>query len=186
MGQKRMRVTKQSLQASAYHEAGHAIADVRFECICDRVTIVQCQEDGTLGRERSVYGGDAEHRLIACLAGYAAEIEHDPRSEPQAKLGATDDFDKARGCLRELGVKCLLAPWHKKTRQFVRDNWRAIDMVARDLVEVKTLDGYEVELIVNIADGEPDAIEALANHRLMIGHSGTRQFPFTVMQLSEE
>jgi ATP-dependent Zn protease len=183
----RKQVTRQSLRTVAYHEAGHAVADIRFDFAFDRVTIIPSESDGTLGHAKSVYGADDEHQVIDYLAGYAAEIEVDPESKAQAKLGASDDFDRARDCLRRLGVKCRLDPWHRKAHRFVRDNWHAIDMIARDLVELKTLDGDEVALIVNIADGEPDATEALAKHRAyFLGRKGTQQFPFTVKQPLEE
>ncbi len=185
---------------TAYHEAGHAVADVRFAFHCAHVTIVPRKKVGTLGLETSIDGDyydyeresnrevatinpeQAKYQLIVLLAGYAAEIEKDPASKSQAKIGAESDIAKARDIHRRLGGKGTFAPWFRKARAFVRSNWRAINMVARDLIETKTLDGTEVETIVSIADGEPDAKEGLARYRDFIGRKGTRQFPFKIVQ----
>jgi hypothetical protein len=105
-------------------------------------------------------------------------LPRNPASKSQAKIGAEPDIAKARDIHRRLGAKGTFAPWFRKARAFVRSNWRAIDMVARDLIETETLDGTEVETIVSIADGEPDAKEGLTRYRLLIGRKGTLQFPF--------
>jgi hypothetical protein len=111
---------------------------------------------------------------------YAAETECDPNRHLEAKAGASSDMEQARRILHELGARRDLKPWIFKARQFVRKNWNAIDMVARDLIETKTLDDTEVSEIVRIADGETDAPAGLARYRLLIGRKGTKQFPFTV------
>jgi hypothetical protein len=58
-------------------------------------------------------------------------------------------------------------------------------MVARELLEVKMLDGDEVSLIVGIADGKAAALQDLSTHRRAIeghlnawrGRAYSRQFP---------
>ena len=94
------------------------------------------------------------------------------------RVGQELQLATARDIHRRLGAKGTLAPWFRKARAFVHSNWRAIEMVARDLIETKTLDGTEVETIVSIADGEPDAKEGLTRYRLLRGSKGTLQFPF--------
>ena len=62
----------------------------------------------------------------------------------------------------------------------MKQDWEAIELVARDLLEPKTLDEAEVECLVGIADGEENAIENLARYRVLCDKSGTSQFPFRV------
>ena len=186
---------------TAYHEAAHAVADVRFGFQCKEVTIVSCKEAGISGQATSVDSGyynderepgrnvstlnveRAKSQLIVLLAGYAAALEKDPTSKSRrVKIRAADDIAEARSILHELGDNGTIAPWFRKALAFVRSNWRAIDMVARDLIEVKRLDGTEVDAIVGIADGEPDAKVELAQYRSARGLKGTRQFPFKIVQ----
>ena len=51
-------------------------------------------------------------------------------------------------------------------------------MVARELLYTKQLDDGELEFIVAIIDGEPDAREALAKYRVLSGRGPTPNFPF--------
>jgi len=65
----------------AYHEAGHAVADLLFDHAPDCVSIVPCQDRGTLGHECHLDGEDSTpegcRRLaIACYAGAEAEKQY--------------------------------------------------------------------------------------------------------------
>ena len=122
----------------------------------------------------------AEQHVIACLAGYAAQVAHNPSCVKTARLGAWDDFEQARIALRRMGKNRRLDTWKRKAQRFVKQNWKAIELVARDLLELKTLDGEEVEYLVGVADGEEDAVVNLARYRGLCGKSGTSQFPFRV------
>jgi len=123
----------------------------------------------------------AEQHVIACLAGYAAEVAHTiPSCVKTARLGAWDDFDRARSALRRMGGNTRLDIWKCRAQWFVERDWKAIQLVANDLLELKTLDDAEVECLVGIADGEENAIETLARYRALCGKSGTSQFPFVV------
>jgi hypothetical protein len=135
----------------------------------------------TAGKDRSVVtisAKKAEQHVIACLVGYAAQVAHNPSCVTVARLGAWDDFEQARTALRLMGKNTRLDTRKRKAQRFVDQNWKAIELVARDLLELKTLDGGEVECLVGIADGEEDAIETLARYRVLCGKSGTSQFPF--------
>ena len=79
-----------------------------------------------------------------------------------------------------MGKNTRLDTWKRKAQRFVEQDWKAIELVARDLLELKTLDGVEVECLVGIADEEENAIETLAKYRVLSGKSGTSQFPFMV------
>jgi len=51
---RRSRALSRKQLRTAYHETGHAIADVRFGFICDHVTIIPDEENGTLDHEESL------------------------------------------------------------------------------------------------------------------------------------
>lgn len=127
----------------------------------------------------------AEQHIIACLAGYAAQVAHNPSCVKTARLGAWDDFEQARIALRLMGKNRRLDTWKREAQRFAEQNWKAIELVAHDLLELKTLDGAEVECLVGIADGEENAIETLARYRLLCGKSGISQFSFRVQAVPQ-
>lgn len=187
-----------SLRAIAYHEAGHAVADLRFGFKPAGVSVIpragtlgaaQCLDDDhyDLARENGarvlIPNPDRGAKVVvALLAGYAAEVHHRPGSRAEARFGACDDFERARDILRSLGRKPALASSLRKARAFVAANWKAIDCVARDLAETKELDDTEVETIVAVADGsDPDAVRDLAQYRDLRSKGPTVQFPFRVL-----
>jgi ATP-dependent Zn protease len=179
------------VQAVAYHEAGHAVANVRFQFQCDEASITPGKH--WLGYARSVEGGEeydpntkmfdkarAKNSVVSFLAGYAAEIEYKPASKSHAKIGAATDFARAADILGKLGPGPVFNSCLAKAREFVKKNWKAIEIVARELLEVKTLDGESIERIVEIADGKEDAVYDLANWRQLKGLPPSRQFPYKV------
>lgn len=177
-------------QAIAHHEAGHAVADVRFGFTSNIVTIIPNQSQHSLGDAGSVDGDylrpngtiDAERAgeiVIACLAGYAAEVQYAPSSKSQAVRGASDDFAKATdvlNILRQLGPIKDIKVWQQQARDFVKQNWKAIETVCSALLECKTLDGQSVEHIIEIADGKEGAAETLARWRELAGVPPIRLF----------
>lgn len=183
----------------AYHEAGHAVADVRFEFTCDLVSIIPNREAGTLGRascldgnhydlqlsetgrlEERINNRKARKALVSLLAGYAAEIRYGTK-KVIARQGASSDFEKARRILRELGKQTDIRHWIKRADEFVHNDWTAIEMIAQELIETHTLDGTEIETIIAISEGEPGAAEGLARYRVLAGKGPTSQFPFTIV-----
>ena len=53
----------------------------------------------------------------------------------------------------------------------MKKHWKSVEMVVRELLEVKALDGDEVTMIVDIADGKVGALPDLNTHRrVMEGH----------------
>jgi ATP-dependent Zn protease len=184
-----------SKKDNAYHESGHAVAHEEFKFISAGVTIIPDKKEHSLGCAHSLDSQDyfrpgrtvdaklAGQAVIALLAGYAAQVEYDPASKAQAVVGASDDFAKAAeiiGILKRLGQTKDIKIWQREARDFVKKHWKAIEMVARELLEVKTLDGQSVEYIIEIAEGKDGARESLARWRELGGLPQTRQFPYTV------
>src|SRR6266516_118218 len=88
------RKNRRSLESTAYHEAGHAVDDVRFGFNPDKTSIkAAC---GTAGRSHTLDGWNDEievgYWIISLLAGYAAELKFGA-SESLVRAGARDDFE---------------------------------------------------------------------------------------------
>ena len=62
-----------------------------------------------------------------------------------AFCGARSDFERARGLLFD-GES--LRQWIREAREFVKREWLAIDSVAHELLESKSLDVAEIELAI--------------------------------------
>lgn len=163
--------TKHSREATAYHEAGHAVADVRGGLGCGGVTIAADAKarslggaghmnDWTTSPAPKTQEAIAQASLISLYAGFAAELRFDPKGHQAAQLGATGDFEKARELLvllyGEEQADQQQAEWIERAKSLVADprNWRAIEMLARELLDCGQLDGDLVDVLVDFADGE--------------------------------
>jgi ATP-dependent Zn protease len=180
-----------SKENTAYHDAGHGVAYSEYKFNLAPITIIPNKRcagsldgkdyfrlDGTVDAKRA---GEA---IVALLAGYAAEVKYDPASKSQAVIHAGDDFAKAAdiiGTLKKLGQTKDIKIWQREADDFVKKHWKAIETVARELLEVKTLDGQSVEYIIEIAAGKDGARESLARWRELGGLPQTRQFPHTAI-----
>ncbi|HLX62280.1 MAG TPA: hypothetical protein VKX17_13455 [Planctomycetota bacterium] len=152
----------------AYHEAAHAVADTRFGCHPVKASIKP--SEGTLGSVSSLDGWDdsetARNYVISCLAGYVTEIRLDSSNEQAARLGASRDFEMASKPLEQLNMDlqsgiAIAKEWVNRS-----ENWKAIELVAQELLIHEELVGDEIETLVVIADGEATR-ETLASVRLI-------------------
>lgn len=157
---------------TAFHEAGHAVADVRGEFIPTHVTIEP--NDSRLGASGSAYGWDdtesARKFLVSLCAGLAADLELGG-DEESARGGANNDLERAEEILEHL-AEGTLETWIDAARLFVREpnNWKAIELVAEELLDRGRMLGEEVEILVELADGavtEDEAARALGIARMM-------------------
>jgi hypothetical protein len=141
---------------TAVHEAAHVVADTRFgfnPTDCDLA-----QVEGRLGRARTMDGWDDEdgawNSIVSLLVGYCASIEAGEEEE-MARGGAEDDFDQAAEIWPHLGRTVTEKECLEMAFTFVRTpkNWKAIQIVAADLVERRHLDADEIAILIEIADG---------------------------------
>ncbi len=91
--------------------------------------------------------------------------DKNPKSKTRAAVWASSDFAKAADILSKIGQNRFFDSYQAKARAFVDENWSAISMVARELLDEKQLSDTEVALIIDVADGKKDALQSLARHR---------------------
>jgi hypothetical protein len=146
----------------AYHEAGHAAADLIFGHLPDQVTIVK--KGHNLGTAPN-FGGDnmsdegARSLIIAYYAGAEAEsrvcndLEH-------IKAGACVDDELAEDLLPLAGR--TEQQMRDETAKFISEHWPLVERIAVELLTYGTLTFEELELLLNIyrkEETEQDLIE---------------------------
>jgi ATP-dependent Zn protease len=157
---------KSSREATAYHEAGHAVAQYYLRLPIRKVTIVSDKEKGTLGHCESkgplyLKGIDLDispakqdrifRKIQALLAGNVAQQRFNKRSV--RKWHASSDYRKAVDLAIRVtdtdGVRLLLGWLRHGTECLVQTRWREIEAIAAALLERKTLTGDEIREIIN-------------------------------------
>ncbi len=143
---------------TAIHEAGHAVADLRFGMTTERATIVRTDE--YLGR---VYTHDdgrdldeegAAEFVMSYCAGYAALVAAGVAPD-DAVRGADGDFEKASELIRKRGLPGDLESWKQRAVEMMSrpENRRAVEVFSRYLVEYRTLDYFVLDVLIELADG---------------------------------
>lgn len=142
---------------TAYHEAGHAVADHIFEHGLIQVDI---EQDGLLvggvTSESTDYDTEesAGRHVISLLAGYYAELRTKPPDTKLARGLAGGDFRRAEVAIHALAGGDL-ASWEQRTAKFVELHWTAIEAVARELLVRDKLDGDQVREIISRITADP-------------------------------
>ena len=155
------------LVATAYHEAGHAVASNRLGFEFRLVTIVPTQEArGSLARNRlkaklrKLAEGDVTANdmarwhdyILTVLAGGEAQRKFRPSSLRRYMLSG--DYDNIQTTLEALHPQNEQPPvlrWLRiRTRNFINRplHWRYVEDVASALLEHRTLTGADVTAII--------------------------------------
>lgn len=144
---------KAALEATAHHEAGHAVAAVMRGIKIGHVTIKGDQEAaGHIRFLRPSKGLEQLHkRGMIALAGEAAQRRFNPRSirrhhgagDREAVLAFALD---ACGSTRQAGA--LVKLWTIQAAEFVDARWTAIQRVAAELLTRQTLAHDDVRRLV--------------------------------------
>lgn len=146
-------------KATAFHEAGHAVAAFYSGLPVHKATIVFDREHATLGHVRhhnplhrapelDIYEmtpnvkDRMERLVVVCLAGAIAERRHAGRA---SRAGASEDHHQAAGLALHLaggsgdGATLLLRYLDWRAHNLVKARWPEIEAVAAALLEHKTL-----------------------------------------------
>jgi hypothetical protein len=124
----------------AFHEAGHAVVAHRLGYRVERVHVGYARDSGQtdiapaynpLRRALITLAGDrAERRSVSWLPGMEALGGDDDRRQLQLARDELPDWS--------------LAELVERTDDMLRDNWRALERLARKLQDVSTLTGQQV------------------------------------------
>jgi hypothetical protein len=161
------RQNQPSLEATAYHEAGHAVASIWHGRGLRRVTIVPDERRGLLGyvehpkRPRVTFQPEWKdldeapfqtlviREILVVLAGPAAEERFTGRANPDGARGDMDHVnDLAYRVCPDDDERMHFVGWlEARSRCFVHRPmvWTGIEGVARALLERPTMSGREVK-----------------------------------------
>lgn len=161
----------------AVHEAAHAVVQYRAAgFVGGDVTIVEneyskgsakdyisedCCPEHIEGKILSCYAGCHAMRLL----GFAATYEDHCWSDDDIAVELLDMF----------AWRAREAELRQRSLDLVRRHWAEILAVTEELVRWKTLEQTEVEIIIDIAAGDAEAVEALPRYRALIANSGYRR-----------
>ena len=163
-------VTPPELRASAYHEAGHAVAHFARGRRIDRVSIVPDEDGGSLGHVRGRILLDtekwragirefdtprerraAEDTIIAALAGPIAEAKLTGRRN---RAGAAGDYERVGDLLDALddGDDAVAAAHlnflEVLAAQLIDRYWPLVEVLAEELLARGTLSGSAVREVL--------------------------------------
>jgi len=160
---------KSSLEATAYHEAGHAVVNCHLKIALRRegVTIVPDKVAGTGGtssHRKTIsstieYDASDRNRIRAeryvqgLIAGEMAQRRYNPRSV-RNEHGSSDRHEAIKVLSYFANNENELGPWFKLLRirtenlLAVPDVWQAVERLAAALMERRTIPGKEATEII--------------------------------------
>lgn len=163
----RARAAQKKLIATAYHEAGHAVAShvLKYAPKTKKLTIEPEPEFGNLGHALAFFMPSLkpdleddlktmarlEARVIVLLAGPESERKYTGRYNNAGAAG--DHADAADYALRmDSNSTCMAAHreyCRQRAIQLVDHQWKMIEKLAEALLEHKTLNGKQVRAILD-------------------------------------
>jgi ATP-dependent Zn protease len=150
-------------KATAYHEAGHAVATWRLlNKVPRRATVIPNPKKNTLGHilhdsplkgirldiDGSLRAEARAHQVIMiCLAGAIAQRRIAPRSV--RSWHPRSDYERAaeiahRLCGSDKEVNACLRWLQVRTENLIETDWREVEAVAKALIERSTLNAEEI------------------------------------------
>lgn len=154
-------------RSTAIHEAGHAVAHVRFGILAGDVTIAAKKTDTHLvmgsaqaeGAESVWSADEAKPQVLAFCSGYASLIAAG-YSDEAARKGCSDDFEQAAYLIDYWGLGAF-DDWLPQAVALMRqeENIKAVSLVAEHLTRYESLDGDYINILVTVADGECTSTE---------------------------
>jgi hypothetical protein len=146
--------------ASAYHEAGHAVASLALGFPFQQVTIVEDEEsNGGILHPLYQFQFDMTHRanrsavrdyLVTVLAGHIAEVRY---TCSRNDAGASADDERVDSILWDIyGERSERhrRDLEQRARSLVGQRWSSIQVLAQALLDRHTLTGSEAQHIAGI------------------------------------
>ena len=90
---------------------------------------------------------EVETNIVECYAGQAAHLHFAPNRAEQAAAGSWDDDEKAAEFMKLLEEPSEAA-LRKRAHELVVQHWTKIEALAAELLTQRSIDGDEVELII--------------------------------------
>ena len=154
-----------SQKQTAYHEAGHAAADLILGHGSIGVTIAP--KGNSLGGATQLYGDDMtvegmEDLVVALYAGAEAEKRITPDYD-HANAGAWEDDEKAADYLRLLNR--TEHERRERTADLISEHWGLVELIASQLLHHESLQGDEVYILLDVYRGE-STMEELEEFRV--------------------
>jgi len=166
------RALRLSTLATAYHEAGHAVVGHVFGHRLKKITIVPSKSENYVGcvffgKRPSVKGIDrdpspkirlaAEERILVSLAGLCAQRLFNPLT--CRSLHGQEDFKEVLlyvgHLIRENETELFLKWMQVRTENHLRDHWKAVEVLAEELIRRREISGEEAERIIQDAPFKP-------------------------------
>jgi hypothetical protein len=151
-------VSDTHLMSIALHEAGHAVA-----LTVQGIDVTECWIDTVAGNGRTEHpefdpngaeASDLQKYAVACLAGWEAQIHHEPTLNPDAYANSIQsDLNKARSLIVCIPVsdehrEAIYDQCKRRARALIQENFAKVDKLAVALIERHRLSGpYIAELI---------------------------------------
>ncbi len=141
-------------RATAYHEAGHAVAAIVRGVRVKHATIAPSGNSAghvhLPGHMPKQIGAMHDRGMIA-LAGEAAQRRFSPRSVRQHHGGSDREMVR-EFALRASGsakvAQCLVDLWQAQADDLMQARWAAVQRIAAALLERQTVDGVELRRLV--------------------------------------
>lgn len=156
------------LEATAYHEAGHAFADSVFGFRIKRASIVPNEKDGSAGHVKTKSGlhfrsleyttpsgariGRLHERIVSMMAGIAAQRRFSPRSV--RSFHARGDYENAALILERIHspneIQHVWRYLEEKTKHLIEipQFWFVIGHLAKALLKHTIMTGEQVDATI--------------------------------------
>jgi hypothetical protein len=156
------------LEQTALHEAAHAVIQYRASgFVGGSASIIPNPSTGTLGhvedyQSDSTSEEDLRARILSCYAGGHADRMNGCFNQGQLE----SDEDAAAECIRWLGWEDRQEELRGESCRLVEKHWPEIALVATELLKHERLNEEEIEIILEIFDGNATD-EDLMNYRAL-------------------
>ena len=156
----------------AVHEAGHAVIATVLDVAVETVTIKPRPEANELGSSRSegpcgriqdgvivLEDDEVRNEIEILYAAFAAEIHHFPNNRRKAEIGRGSDDEEAGHLLEAL--KESEEVYRDRANRLVEQHWPAIVLVALELDQWTTLDGSDVDSLIELSTAKGDEVDEI-------------------------